>query len=58
MPVSDEKYIKAKAREFNGVTKNNFLGNEIPNENVHHACVTCITLDSVVKVEKKYRQVY
>ena len=45
MPVSDEKYIKAKAREFNGVTKNNFLGNEIPNENVHHACVTCITMD-------------
>ena len=58
MPVSDEKYIKAKARELNGVTKNNFLGNEIPNENVHHVCVTCITMNSVVKAEKKYRQVY
>ena len=30
MPVYDEKYIKAKAREFNGVIKTNFLGDEIP----------------------------
>ena len=30
MPVYDEKYIKAKAREFNGVIKANFLGDEIP----------------------------
>ena len=34
MPVSDEKYIKAKIREFNGVIKTNFLGDEIPNEKV------------------------
>ena len=26
MPVYDEKYIKAKIREFNGVIKTNFLG--------------------------------
>ena len=26
MPVYDEKYIKAKVREFNGVIKTNFLG--------------------------------
>ena len=25
MPVYDEKYIKAKVREFNGVIKTNFL---------------------------------
>ena len=34
MPVSDEKYIKAKIREFNGMIKTNFLGDEIPNEKV------------------------
>ena len=34
MPVSDEKYIKAKIREFNDVIKTNFLGDEIPNEKV------------------------
>ena len=35
MPVYDEKYIKAKVREFNGVIKTNFLGDEIPGEGVH-----------------------
>ena len=35
MPVHDEKYIKAKVREFNGVIKTNFLGDEIPKENMH-----------------------
>ena len=35
MPIYNEKYIKAKVREFNGVIKANFLGDEIPKENVH-----------------------
>ena len=35
MPFYDEKYIKAKVREFNGVIKTNFLSDEVPNENVH-----------------------
>ena len=30
IPVYDENYIKAKVREFNGVIKINFLGDEIP----------------------------
>ena len=30
MPVCDEKYIKAKVREFHGVIKTNFLGEKIP----------------------------
>ena len=34
MPIYDKKYIKAKVREFNGVIKTNFLGDEIPKENV------------------------
>ena len=28
--VCEEKYIKAKVREFNGVIKTNFLGDKIP----------------------------
>ena len=32
MPVYDEKYIKAKVREFNGVIKTNFLSDEVPKE--------------------------
>ena len=30
--------MKANVREFNGVIKRNFLGDEIPKENVHYAC--------------------
>ena len=59
MPVYDEKYIKAKVREFNGVIKTNFLGHVITKENNHYACIACITIDSVMRMEKKnYPQVY
>ena len=58
MPVYYEKYIKTKVREFNGVIKTNFLGDEIPKENVHYACIACITIDSVMKMEKNYPQLY
>ena len=59
MSVYDKKYIKAKVREFNGVIKTNFLGNEIPKESMHYTCITCITIDSVMRMEKKnYPQVY
>ena len=59
MLVYDEKYIKAKVREFNGVIKTNFLGEEIPKENAHYNCIACITMDSVMRMEKKnYAQVY
>ena len=59
MPVYDEKYITAKVREFNGVIKTNFLGDEIPKESMHCTCIACITIDSVMRMEKKnYSQVY
>ena len=59
MPVYDEKYIKAKVREFNGVIKTNFLGDEVPKENLHYTCIACINIDSVMRMKKKnYPQVY
>ena len=59
MPVYDEKYIKVKVKEFNGVVNANFLDNEVPKESVHHTCIACISIDSVMKMEKKnYPQVY
>ena len=59
MPVYDEKYIKAKVREFNGAIETNFLGNKIPKESMHYTCIACITIDSVMRMEKKnYPQVY
>ena len=58
-PVYDEKYIKAKVSEFNGAIKSNLLGDEVPKENKHYTCIACITIDSVMRMEKKnYPQVY
>ena len=59
MPVYDEKYIKAKIGEFNGVIKTNFLGDKVPKEGVYYACIACITNDSVMRMKKmNYPQVY
>ena len=59
IPVYEEIYIKAKVREFNGVIKTNFWGDEVPKEGVNHTCIACATIDSVMRMEKKnYPQVY
>ena len=42
--------MKVKAREFNGVIKTKFLGDKTPEENEHYTCITCITIDSVMKM--------
>ena len=34
-PVYDQKYLKAKVTEYDGMIKTNFLGNEVPKENMH-----------------------
>ena len=58
-PVYDEKYLKTKVREYDGVIKTNFLGNGVPKENMHYSCIACITMDSFMKMEKKtFPQVY
>ena len=53
MPIYDEKYLKTKVREYDGVIKTNFLGNSVPKENMHYTCTACVTIDSVMKMEKK-----
>ena len=53
VPVYEEKYIKAKVREFNDMIKTNFLDDEIPKENAHYACIACITIDSVMRMKKE-----
>ena len=58
-PIYDKKYIKAKVREFDGVIKTKFLGNKVPKENMRYTCIACLTIDSVVRMDKKnYPQVY
>ena len=51
--VYEYKYLKAKVREFDGVIKTNFLGNDMPKENMHYTCIACITIDSVMRMDKK-----
>ena len=58
-PVSEYKYLRLKVREFEGIIKINFLDNSVPKENMHYTCIACITIDSVIKIDKKYfPQVY
>ena len=58
-PVYEYRYLKAKVREFDGVIKTNFLGNDIPKENIHCTCIAYITIDSVLNFDKKnHPQVY
>ena len=45
-----EKYLKPKVREYG---EKNFLGNDTPKENMHYACIACITIDSVTRMDKK-----
>ena len=52
-PVYNQKYLKVKVKEFDGVIKTNFLGNEVPKENMHYTCIACITIDSVMRMNKK-----
>ena len=58
-PVYEYKYLKAKVREFDGAIKINFLGNYMPKENVHYTRIACITIDSVMNIDKiNHPQVY
>ena len=34
------------------------MGNDIPKENMHYTSIACITIDSVLTVDKNHPQVY
>ena len=54
-PIYENKYL----REVDGSIKTNFSGNGLSKENTYYTCIACITLDSVLKMNKKYYpQVY
>ena len=52
-PIYEQKYVKAKVRGYDGVIKRNFLGNGVPKENMYCTCIACLTIDSVMKINKK-----
>ena len=58
-PIYENKYLKTKVREYDDAVKTNFLPHGIPKENMHYTCMVCITIDSVMRMDKKnYPQVY
>ena len=58
-PIYENKYLKAKVRGFDGNIKTNFLGNDLSKENMYYTCIACITIDSVIKMNKKnYPEIY
>ena len=52
-PVYEYKYLKAKVREFDGVIKTKFLGNDMQKESMHYICIACITVDSAMNIDNK-----
>ena len=52
-PIYDQKYLKVEVREFDGVIKINLLGVEVLKKNMHYTYTVSITIDSVLKMEKK-----
>ena len=58
-PVYEYRYLKAKVREFDGVIKANFWGNDMPKENMHYTCIAGITIDSLLRIDKNiHPQIY
>ena len=58
-PIYDDQHIKTKVKTFSDIIKILFDGNEIPKERIEYVCIPCISVDSVLKVDKKWcPQVY
>ena len=52
-PIYDDKYIKTKIKTFSNVINTLFSGNAIPKERLEYGCIACLSVDSVLKVDKK-----
>ena len=52
-PVYDEKHNNAKVREVYRVIKTNFSGDKVPKDNKHYTCISCVTIDFVMRMENK-----
>ena len=58
-PIYDDKYIKTKVISFSNIIHTFFSGDEIPKERIPYECISCISTDSVLKIENRYYpQVY
>ena len=53
-PIYDSKYIKTKIKTFNNVNITYFHNEKVPKENTRYDCVAIITVDSIMKMNKRY----
>ena len=58
-PIYNNKYINIKIRSYNNDLKTNFRNidnknNKLPEKNKPYKCVSLISLDSIIKISKKY----
>ena len=57
--IYDGSYIKSKVKTFTEVIKTLFDGGEILQEKIEYTCLACISIDSALKIDRKYYpQVY
>ena len=57
--IYDGQYFKTKVKTFSEVIKTLFNGDKIPEEKVEYLCILYISIDSVLKIDKKsYGQAY
>ena len=51
--IYDDQYIKTKVKTFSEVIKTLFDGGEMPKEKTEYMCISCISIDSMLKIDKK-----
>ena len=51
--IYEKYYLKSTVMEFEGEVRTNFLDKGIPKENMYYICIACITIDSVMRIDKK-----
>ena len=53
-PIYDDQYIRTKVKTFSEMIKTLFDGDKIPEELIEYACIACISVDSVLRIDKKW----
>ena len=52
-PIHDNKYIKTTVNRFGETINTFFSDNKVPKERSHYICIAAISVDSVLKIERK-----
>ena len=52
--ADNDKYIKTKMKMYEDRVNTNIHGKKVPKENASYKCLSLITVDSVIRINKKY----